>query len=193
MQEPIMNLSAGVVAITRQVKPGYEIKFEEALRGVTQAASTFPGYVSSEVLYPRSRRGAWDLILRFETLEQLQAWEDSSICQSWIARADALTLDAPTVIRVNGLEAWFALPEAPNAQPPPKWKTAIVSAVGIYPLTTTMPTLLKPITVNLPPGLASLVSISIMMPLMTWVVMPQVTRLFHPWLYPSPQKLGERS
>jgi uncharacterized protein len=188
-----MNPSAGVVAITRQVKPGYEIEFEEALRGVTQAASTFPGYVSSEVLYPRSRRGAWDLILRFETLEQLQAWEDSPICQSWIARADALTLDAPTVIRVNGLEAWFALPDAPTAQPPPKWKTALVSAVGIYPLITTMPPLLKPITVNLPPGLASLVSISIMMPLMTWVVMPQVTRLFHPWLYPSPQKFGERS
>jgi hypothetical protein len=29
------------------------------------------------------------------------------------------------------------------------------------------------------------VSISVMMPLMTWVIMPQVTRLFKGWLYPS--------
>jgi hypothetical protein len=162
-----------------------EAAFEEATKGVILAASTFPGYVGSDVLYPATKRGEWQLILRFDSARHLQEWEDSSICQGWIARAEALTVDEAKVVHVNSLEAWFALPEIPNAAPPPKWKTAIVSAVGIYPVISIMPNLLRPITSGLPFWLANLVSISIMMPLMTWVIMPQVTRLFKGWLYPS--------
>jgi len=183
-----MQAPAGVVAITRYVKPGSESVFEEVVRGVILAASTFPGYAGGEVLYPTTKRGAWQLILRFDTLVHLQEWEESPICQGWIARADALTIGAPKVLRINGLEAWFVLPEVPNALPPPKWKTAIVSAIGIYPVISLMPILLKPITNGLPAWLATLVSIAIMMPLMTWVIMPQVTRLFKPWLYPPEAK-----
>jgi hypothetical protein len=191
MEEPIrqpnrpINFAPGVVAIARRVKPGCEAAFEDAVRGVTLAASTFPGYLGSEVLHPAKKRGEWQLILRFDSPEHLQEWEESLICQGWIARADALTVDQPRVVRVNSLEAWFALPEIPNAPPPPKWKTAIVSAVGIYPAISLMPILLRPITNGLPSWLATLVSISVMMPLMTWVIMPQVTRLFKGWLYPS--------
>lgn len=183
-KQPI-NLAPGVIAIARKVKPGLEAAFEEATQGVTLAASTFPGYLGSDVLYPSSKRGEWQLILRFDTPEHLREWENSLICQAWIARADALTVDEARVTRVNSLEAWFTLPEIPNAAPPPKWKTAIVSAIGIYPVTSLMPNLLRPITGGLPFWLANLVSISIMMPLMTWVIMPQVTRLFKGWLYPS--------
>lgn len=180
-----MQSPTGVVAIARHVKPGHEAAFEEAVRGVISAASTFPGYVGGEVLYPTTKRGEWQLILRFDTLAHLQEWEESPICQGWIVQADALSVGAPKVMRVNGLEAWFALPEMPNTLPPPKWKTAIVSAIGIYPAISLMPILLKPITTGLPAWLATIVSIAIMMPLMTWVIMPQITRLFKLWLYPS--------
>ncbi len=180
-----MQSPAGVVSIIRHVKPGSEAAFEEAVRGVILAASASPGYAGSEVLHPTTKRGAWQLILRFDTLVHLQEWEKSPICQGWIARADALGIGDPKVSRVNGLEAWFALPEVPNALPSPKWKTAIVSAIGIYPAISLMPILLKPITNELPAWLATFVNIVIMMPLMTWVIMPQVTQLFKRWLYPS--------
>ncbi len=179
--------SPAIVAIAHRVKPGYEAEFEAAVRGVTLAASTFPGYLGSEVLYPQTRRGEWRVIMRFDTLAHLQEWEKSPVCQGWIARAEALA-ELPKVSRVNGLEAWFNLPEASNMPPPPKWKTAIVSAVGLYPVNSVLPPLLRPITSSLPGWLATLISISIMMPLMTWVVMPQVTRLFKGWLYPTLDK-----
>jgi uncharacterized protein len=183
-----MQDRGGVVAISRQVKPGHEEEFEETVRGVILAAKNFPGYVGGEVLYPKTKHGQWELILRFDTPIHLQEWETSPICQSWIARADALSLGVPIIMRVNGLEAWFVLPEVTNALPPPKWKTAIVSAVGLYPIISVMPTLLKPITNHLPLWMANFVSIIIMMPLMTWVIMPQVTRLFQQWLYPATNK-----
>ncbi|MBI4783842.1 MAG: antibiotic biosynthesis monooxygenase [Oscillatoriophycideae cyanobacterium NC_groundwater_1537_Pr4_S-0.65um_50_18] len=175
------------IAIVHQVRQGHEAAFEETLQKVILAASTFSGYLGSEVLYPSTRQGKWQLVLRFDTLKNLQNWENSPICQGWIARAEALAEAPPQVERVNGLEAWFALPERPNISPPPKWKTAIVSAIGIYPMISLMPGLLSPLTRGLPSGLATLVNIAIMMPIMTWVVMPQVTRLFKGWLYPVKQ------
>lgn len=179
--------SPAIVAIAHRVKPGYEAEFEAAVQGVTSAASTFPGYLGSDVLYPQTRRGEWQVIMRFDTPAHLQEWENSPVCQGWIARAEALA-EQPKVSRINGLEAWFSLPEAPHMMPPPKWKTAIVSAVGLYPIISVLPPLLQPITRGLPGWLATLVTLSIMMPLMTWVVMPQVTRLFKNWLYPTLDK-----
>jgi uncharacterized protein len=49
----------GVIAISRRVKPGCEAEFEAAVRGVTLAASTFPGYCGSDLLYPSTCRGDW--------------------------------------------------------------------------------------------------------------------------------------
>jgi uncharacterized protein len=173
-----------VIAIARRVKPGCESEFEAVVQGATLAAHTFPGYLGSEILYPNNRQGEWRLIMRFDSLIHLEEWETSLVCQSWIARANALT-ETPRVLRINGLEAWFALPEMPNMAPPPKWKTAVVSAIGIYPVISFLPGLIRPLTSSLPGWLATLVSIMIMMPLMTWVIMPQVTRLFRGWLYPG--------
>lgn len=53
-----MQAPTGVVAIARHVKPGSEAVFEEAVRGVLLAASTFAGYEGGEVLYPSTKRGA---------------------------------------------------------------------------------------------------------------------------------------
>jgi uncharacterized protein len=73
--------NGSVISIARRVKPGYEDDFEAAVRGVILAASTFPGYLGSDVLYPPTRRGEWHLILRFDTPTHRQEWEASPICQ----------------------------------------------------------------------------------------------------------------
>jgi antibiotic biosynthesis monooxygenase (ABM) superfamily enzyme len=134
------------------------------------------------------QQNEWQLILRFDNEDNLKRWEESPVSRSWAARADALTVNAPKVEHVNGLEAWFTLPERNAAPAPPKWKTAIVSALAIYPLISFIPGLLAPLTRSLPMWLANLVTIVLIMPLVTWVVMPLMTRLFRPWLYPAKDK-----
>ncbi|MEI6828985.1 MAG: antibiotic biosynthesis monooxygenase [Synechococcaceae cyanobacterium ELA445] len=179
-----MAQARSYVAVTRQVRPGQEAAFEESLRGMLAEAEAFEGYVGGEVHVPSRRHGPWHLVLRFETPEQFRTWEDSAPCQRWIERANALSSQPPTVVRGNALEAWVALPELPAAQPPPKWKTTLLSALGLYPLILLVPGLLGPITVQLPAPLRTLLNLAVMMPLMSWVVMPQVSRLFRRWLYP---------
>jgi antibiotic biosynthesis monooxygenase (ABM) superfamily enzyme len=153
---------------------------------MADAARAFEGHLATDVMRPASHApdgGPWRIVVRFATEDDLRRWLNSPTAARWRATAEALTRAAPHVERVNGLEAWFALPNRTAVAPPPRWKTAITSALGIYPLLLVMPRLLAPVTRALPPWLASLATVVVMSPLITWVVMPAITRLFRPWLY----------
>jgi antibiotic biosynthesis monooxygenase (ABM) superfamily enzyme len=115
-----MQSAAVVIAIARHVKPSFEAAFKEALRAGILPASTYPGYEEGEVLYLETKRGEWQPILRLDAQVDLQEWEEYPICQGLIIRAEALTISAARVLRVNRLAAWFALPEVPNALQTPE-------------------------------------------------------------------------
>jgi antibiotic biosynthesis monooxygenase (ABM) superfamily enzyme len=129
--------------------------------------------------------------MRFASQSHLDAWQGSEILRWWAERARDRALASPDVDRVNGLEAWFTLPDRAGARPRPKWKTAVLSAIAIYPIISVMPAALGPLVSALPGWLARLAVVAVMTPLMTWGVMPLLTRLFRPWLYPlRPVKVG---
>lgn len=173
-----------IIAISRRPRPGKVAEFEKATRGVIAAAGNFAGYLDSSVLRPEAADGEWRLTLRFADEESLARWRQSGEQKAWVGLADALTSQEPRVERANGLEAWFTLPDRRTA-PPPKWKTAIVSGIAIYPMISVMPSLVGPLIASVPGWAANLVGVAIMTPLMTWVVMPSVTRVFRFWLYPG--------
>ena len=54
------------------------------------------------------------------------------------ADLEALTEGDPQIEEMGGLAGWFTLPERPNAKPPPKYKMAFVTFLGVYPLATVL-------------------------------------------------------
>jgi uncharacterized protein len=87
---------------------------------------------------------------------------------------------------VTGLETWFTVPGRPATSPPPAYKMALVTWITIFPLITLVVRALDPLLddLTLVPRLA--VTTAVTVPIMTWLVMPRVTRLLHGWLYPKP-------
>jgi antibiotic biosynthesis monooxygenase (ABM) superfamily enzyme len=81
------------------------------------------------------------------------------------------------VQRVSGLETWFSLPGR-TAPAPPKWKMATVTILAIIPLVPLMNVLVLPLIEAWPLVLRVLVFSGTLTGLMTWVVMPRMTRLF---------------
>jgi len=86
---------------------------------------------------------------------------------------------------LTGLESWFTLPTRPGAAPPPPYKMAILTWVTIFPLITVIVVVSAPLLGNLPLVVRLAVTTGVTVPLMTWVVMPRMTRLLHRWLYPG--------
>jgi antibiotic biosynthesis monooxygenase (ABM) superfamily enzyme len=176
--------------VTRRVKPGHEAAYERFLAGISGAARAFPGYLGVEVFRPAAGgsgeyRGEYRIVYRFDSLAHLHAWLDSPEHAAWLARAEPHVAGPMRTQVLTGLETWFTLPTQPGVPPPPRYKMAIVTWVTIFPLITLVVVASAPLLGSLPLVLRLAVTTGVTVPLMTWVVMPRVTRLLHRWLYPA--------
>jgi uncharacterized protein len=167
------------VMVARRVAPGRELDFEDWSKRLTRAASRFPGFLGAGLLRPGRLGEPWHVIFRFETHEQLHAWEGSPERVALLDAADDM-IHSTDLHRVSGLETWFALPGR-TAPAPPKWKMFVVSVVAIYLLQLVLNLALGPLQLPLPVRVA-LVAFAVTA-LMTWLVMPRLARLLEDWLY----------
>lgn len=168
--------------VRRHIQPGKEADFEAWQSGIAQASMRYPGHMGVTTLRLPNREYA--TIFRFDTFDHLAAWEHSVERQGWLARAETLLVGAQKAEKVSGLEGWFTLPDV-TAPPPPRYKMALVSYLAITPLVYVSALVLNPPLEFLPPFVRTMTTTAIITVLMTWLVMPNVTRLFKRWLYPA--------
>jgi antibiotic biosynthesis monooxygenase (ABM) superfamily enzyme len=172
--------------VTRRVRPGHEVFYEQFLEGIIAAARRFPGHLGVEVFRPPSATsGEYRIVYRFDTAEHLRAWLASDEHAAWLERAEPHAVGPTRTSLVTGLESWFTLPAQPGLAPPPPYKMALLTWITIFPLITVIVVITGPRLAGLPlvPRLG--ITTALTVPLMTWVVMPRVTRLLRRWLYPS--------
>jgi uncharacterized protein len=173
------------VLYSRRVKPGHEADFEAWAHGITAAARHFPGHLGASVLRaPGSRE--YHILFSFADRKSLRAWLDSAERRRWLARVEALLEADRGLQQLTGLETWFKLPgsNVPTMKPPPRWKMWLVSLVAVYPLVLAFQVLVVPRVARLPLPLRALMFPLVLLTLMTFVVMPVVTRALRRWLGP---------
>ena len=78
----------------------------------------------------------------------------------------------------SGFETWFTLPDlpAPNT-PPAKWKMAILTWTCLLPMVVALWYLLAPLALPFLVNVA--LSTAIPVSMLTWVIMPRLTRLLY--------------
>jgi antibiotic biosynthesis monooxygenase (ABM) superfamily enzyme len=183
--EPIAD-GPVTTTVTRRVKPGHEAAYERFLAGIGAAARAFPGYLGVEVFRPAP--GAIDeyrIVYRFDSATHLRAWLDSAEHAAWLQRAEPHVAGPIQSQVLTGLEGWFTLPSQPGAPPPPPFKMALVTWATIFPLITGVVVATAPLLGGWPLVARLAVTTGVTVPLLTWVLMPRVTRLLGRWLYPD--------
>src|SRR5829696_2718242 len=173
------------VLYSRRVKPGREADFEAWARGIVAAARQFPGHLGASVLdAPGSRE--YHILFSFADRRSLRAWLDSEERRRWLARGGELREADRGLQQLTGLETWFKLPGAnvPTMTPPPRWKMWLVSLIAVYPMVLVFQALVVPRMAGLPLPLRALLFPLVLLTLMTFVVMPMVTRALRRWLGP---------
>ncbi len=171
----------------REVKPGAEAGFEAALHDFISLSLTAPGQLGVSVIRPVEGSGSreYGILRRFTDPGSRDRFYDSSIFREWELTVAALTEGEPKRQELTGLETWFVLPGQRAIIPPPAWKMAIVTLLGVWPVSMLVPWLLKPLVAGFPPPLQALGIAAGIVILLTWVVMPVSVRMLRPWLYPS--------
>jgi antibiotic biosynthesis monooxygenase (ABM) superfamily enzyme len=66
--------------------------------------------------------------------------------------------------------------------PPPRWKTAVLIWLGIYPTITLNLFLLGPLIADFPLPLKTLCLTLIVVPIMVWVVLPFLQKMLKGWM-----------
>ena len=186
MTQPITDSCHHVTAmITHQVKPGRTQSYEDWIKGISAAARQFEGHLGVSILRPQAGKNPnYIIVLQFDHIDHLQTWLDSDIRKDWIERVQPLIRADETVQVLTGLETWFYLPSlGQGTSPPPRYKMAVVTWIGVCLAVGTLSTLLAGFYARLPFLIRLMVSSGLVVTALTYLVMPQLTRLFRPWLY----------
>jgi len=173
------------LVLSRTARPGREADLEAWARGVVAAAAGFPGHLGAEVHRP-APPDQTDLVIiyRFATSGDLARWNASAERARWLRQAEPLTEGGARLQVVSGLDGWFALPGRRPVPPPPRWKTAVITAPVIYLLVVALSLVAGPVLAELPLAVRTAATTLVLVPVMTWGVMPPLTRLLRSWLYP---------
>ena len=171
------------IAIIRRVRSGCEREFQEALREFLQTSLSAGGVLGVHMLLPAPGATVreYGILRTFADEADRDAFYRSPLYAAWQARVGPLTEGERVTRELHGLEAWFRAGD----RTPPRWKMAIATLIGVYPTSIVLSQ-----TVGLAVSgwsmLAGNLAVAVsMVVLLTWVVMPLVTRALDAWLEPA--------
>lgn len=169
------------VAITRRVKPGCEAEFQQALREFFATSLGHDGVLGVHMLVPPAGSGDREhgILRTFASTAERETFYKSPMFAAWEERVAPLVEGEPVYRDLTGLEAWFRNPRGL----PPRWKMAVATLIGVYPTSLLIGATLGEAVRAWPLYARSLVSAVAMVGMLTWAVMPLVTRVLHGWLH----------
>jgi uncharacterized protein len=166
------------VAITRKILPGKEEEFQESLRNFLGQSFIQDGVHGAAIIrsFPGAEHNEIGILRTFKDENERDAFYNSEQFTKWEAYASTLT--EPAVYRkLEGLEAWFRSPT-----PPPRWKMAIATLCGVFPTSLFLYYATGWLLKSLPVPLRLLTTATLMVGMLTWVVMPMITKMMRSWL-----------
>jgi len=175
------------LVFTSTVIKGKEKEFEAWAHEITQAVAHFEGHLGSNWIRPSGKNKDYLVILKFVDNRDSQKWLQSGVRQKLLRKvAPLIKQQKPTrVLHVTGLETWFTLPGRATMKPPPRWKMVIVTMIGIYPIGLIYQAYLVPYFRYIPLFLRPFALSLILTPILTYLIMPQLTKLLRGFLYPE--------
>jgi hypothetical protein len=174
--------SVTTVMFTWDVIPGREAEFEAWAHGINDTATDFPGHLGATWLRAEGSRHRYYTVVNFLDEDRLNTWMNSDERDAWVRRLDGVAEEHRH--RTTGLETWFSLPG--DAVPAPaRPKMVLATLLAVYPLSLVFQGLVAPWTQGLSLPLRSALFPLVVVPTLTYLLMPGLSRLLRRWLYPA--------
>lgn len=163
-----------------RVRPGVGHEFEVLQHRLDAAAAVSPGFLGVERYDPVP--GVQDetvVVFAFDSRDHLDDWLESPVRLELLAAANEYVEGDRKLNVVSGFGGWFSY-GGPVAK---KWKQAAVVLMALYPMTYTLSLISRWLIPDVPWQMSLLLSNVIVTALLTWVIMPPLTRWFERWLH----------
>jgi hypothetical protein len=177
------------VTVRRKVRPGREADYEAWLARLSQgAARDFPGYLGADFHRP-GPGGAYRSVFRFDSLDHLEAFERSDYRAKMLAEAAPLFAADAAWERLTGLEFWFDPPPGTRLPQPSPHRMALVLIAVVFVLVLALNLALGPFLTGWPLPLRLLLTVTLQVVLMTYVIMPRLTPRIARFIFPTSRTL----
>jgi len=172
------------VLVNRFVPQDAENALADTLRGLLRDFDRFPGTSGCRIFRRPVGNGVeFSILQHFASQTDHDAWLASPEFARWRV---AVAPPVPTpghVHRYSGMESFFVSAKAPDA--PPRWKMALLLLLIVYPLSLALSIWGAQVLASLPVLVGTLLTSVFMVWLMTYLLVPILTKVFQPWLQPT--------
>jgi uncharacterized protein len=171
--------------VVHPVRPGDEPAFLDWYERMTEAERGFPGFLGSELFRPvAGAQRDWTVVYRYARADDLDRWLASDVRTELLRQGERFQdFDLRTIVNTFG--SWFSFADRDGAPGTPPWKTALSVLVGLYPTVVLLTVGIGAIWPAAPLWASLLVGNVASVALLTWAVMPTVTRALRFWLTPA--------
>jgi antibiotic biosynthesis monooxygenase (ABM) superfamily enzyme len=171
------------VVVSHPVDPADEDTFLAWQERVTDAERKFAGFRGAELFRPvPGVQDEWTALYRYDTDEHLNAWLESTERKRLLEQGRRFK-DFRLHRISSPFGSWFAQPGGDEeGGGPAQWKTALSVLVGLYPTVVVLTLVISGLWKNAELWASLLVGNILSVTLLTWVVMPIVTRALRFWL-----------
>jgi len=179
------------VSIVRHVEPEHAAQMIAWVRAGSSLAERSPGFLGTGWVRPAVDSDEWHMLYRFADQASLEQWESSAQRAWWLGSAQGLVGES-RLERRTGIEGWFDEPVERDVQDlrpapvaPPRWKQAIVIWLTFFPLSLVLGLLLLSTGLHVNIVLRTLLTTLVATPIMTYGLLPWMTKRFEWFLKPS--------
>ncbi|MDX2256186.1 MAG: antibiotic biosynthesis monooxygenase [Pseudanabaenaceae cyanobacterium bins.39] len=176
------------MVISEVVAPHQISEYEAWTKEINQAAQQFAGFIGVDIIRPRDEQHPeYVVIVKFDSYEHYWNWLNSAEYKYWMQQARKFISRRSHQYQPSGLELWFTLPRQYQKQvtAPAYYKQVIIGVLSVYLLILLSNLVISPWLTWLPDLLALLISVTFVSALISYPVMPYLTKVLGFWLYPS--------
>jgi hypothetical protein len=181
--------------VVEYIVPAKQVRqFNQWYARLVEAASQHKGYTRTDLCPPLDCGDGvvkWYYIVHFSTPEYLKQWLRSDDRKRLLEEGQDTFLAYRYKSFTTGLEGWFSNRYGGDGEQknlgPPAWKQVLSVVLGLYPTLMIQSMIFSALGLmqTWPRPTSLVINNLITSSLLTWLVMPLVTRVLRFWLYPA--------
>ncbi|MGI9607120.1 MAG: antibiotic biosynthesis monooxygenase [Acidimicrobiales bacterium] len=165
-----------------RVRPDHEAAFEQGFDELLDVIEEFDGFLRAQLFPPvEGVQNDTVIVFSFGSREQLDSWLDSEERRAGLAGLDEHIEGERQVNVVGGFGGWFTA--AGSTAKITTWKQAAIVLLALYPTVLVLNELFDEVMPdNVPYLLDVLIGLVLSVAILSWIVMPRLTRALEGWL-----------
>lgn len=176
------NLSSNVVSVVilNCIKQNFQLEYEDWEKRIGKEIKYFEGFIAISNKKLEGVNNEYFTIFQFDTPYNLNKWQNSNTLKRFLNEMKKYTLSESKVSQHEGLEIFFDKTQT-TISSTPFYKKVVIGVIAVYPLIIVIDKLyqwLNPWAESIPFELGLFFQVIVISVLMTYPVMPILTRVF---------------